>query len=62
MIYERQPGYPAQRVRIVITDDHDLARAGLRSMLAQQRDLTVVGERPAMAHRRWRCAAAWPPT
>ena len=56
---ERPPGSPAQRARIVIMDDHDLAQAGLRSMLAQERDLTVVGERPARAHRRWRCAAAW---
>jgi DNA-binding NarL/FixJ family response regulator len=46
MTYERQPGYPApaQRAHIVIVDDHDLAWAGLRSMLAQERDLTVVGE------------------
>ena len=44
MTYERQPGYPAQRARIVIVNDYELARAGLRSMLAQERDLTVVGE------------------
>ena len=44
MLRERQPGDPAQPARIAIVDDHDLARAGLRSMLAQERDLTVVGE------------------
>jgi DNA-binding NarL/FixJ family response regulator len=44
MTCKRQPGYRAQRARIVIVDDHELARAGLRSMLAQERDLKVVGE------------------
>src|SRR5438067_520730 len=44
MLRERQPGDPAQPARIAIVDDHDLARAGLRSMLAQERDLLVVGE------------------
>src|SRR5205085_9039997 len=44
MTYEPRPRAPAQPARIVIVDDHELARAGLRSMLAQERDLTVVGE------------------
>src|ERR1044071_5400369 len=30
--------------RVVIADDHELARAGLRSMLACERGLEVVGE------------------
>ena len=30
--------------RLLIVDDHDLARAGLRSLLAGERDLEVVGE------------------
>jgi DNA-binding NarL/FixJ family response regulator len=30
--------------RVVIADDHELARAGLRSMLADERGLEVVGE------------------
>ena len=36
MAYEPRPRYPAQPARIVIVDDHELARAGLRSMLAQE--------------------------
>jgi DNA-binding NarL/FixJ family response regulator len=44
MTYEPRPRQPAQPARIVIVDDHELARAGLRSMLAQERDLAVVGE------------------
>lgn len=31
-------------VRVVIADDHELARAGLRSMLAGEPDLEVIGE------------------
>lgn len=30
--------------RLVIADDHDLARSGLRAMLAGEPDLTVIGE------------------
>jgi two-component system invasion response regulator UvrY len=30
--------------RLVIVDDHELARPGLRRMLADERDLEVVGE------------------
>ena len=44
MMRERHPGNPVHPARIAIVDDHDLARAGLRSMLAQERDLVVVGE------------------
>ncbi|MBI4493468.1 MAG: response regulator transcription factor [Chloroflexi bacterium] len=36
----RQPG----AARLVIVDDHDLARAGLRSLLTGEHDLEVVGE------------------
>jgi DNA-binding NarL/FixJ family response regulator len=32
------------RARVVIVDDHELARAGLRSMLDGERDLEIVGE------------------
>src|SRR6266700_1453653 len=39
---------PLQRksgpARLVIADDHELARAGLRSMLTDQRGLEVIGE------------------
>ena len=35
---------PAGVARLLIADDHELARAGLRSMLAGETDLTVVGE------------------
>jgi hypothetical protein len=35
---------PSGTARLVITDDHELARAGLRSMLASERDVEVVGE------------------
>jgi hypothetical protein len=31
---ERPPESPAQRARIVIVDKHELARAGVRRMLA----------------------------
>jgi DNA-binding NarL/FixJ family response regulator len=33
-----------ERIRIVIVDDHDLVREGLRSLLGQHEDLDVVGE------------------
>ncbi len=38
------PQSDRQAVRLLITDDHDLARAGLRSMLDGERGLEVVGE------------------
>ncbi len=31
-------------VRLIIAEDHELARLGLRTMLAPEPDLTVVGE------------------
>jgi NarL family two-component system response regulator LiaR len=34
----------SKAARIVIVDDHDFLRAGLRSMLAQEPDIEVVGE------------------
>lgn len=33
-----------ERARLMIVDDHDLARAGLRQMLAGEPDLEVIGE------------------
>jgi DNA-binding NarL/FixJ family response regulator len=39
-VTSRTPG----RARLVIVDDHDLARAGLRSLLSGERGLEVVGE------------------
>jgi DNA-binding NarL/FixJ family response regulator len=43
---EKQPhAHPrSRRVRLVIVDDHELARAGLRSLLSGERSLEVVGE------------------
>jgi DNA-binding NarL/FixJ family response regulator len=35
---------PAQRGRVIIADDHELARLGLRTMLEPEPDLEVVGE------------------
>ena len=43
----KQPSTPRPRVspaRTIIADDHELARAGLRSMLEGDRGLTLVGE------------------
>jgi two-component system NarL family response regulator len=34
----------ADRARIVVVDDHDLARAGIRGLLSTERDMVVVGE------------------
>jgi DNA-binding NarL/FixJ family response regulator len=43
---EPEPPRPGRAgpVRLLIVDDHELARAGLRSMLAEEPDLEVVGE------------------
>ncbi len=35
---------PAERIRVVVADDHAVVRAGLRSLLQSQRDMMVVGE------------------
>src|SRR5438105_13267306 len=35
---------PARRGRIIIADDHELARLGLRTMLEPEPDLEVIGE------------------
>lgn len=35
---------PSVRIRIVVVDDHAVVRAGLRSLLQKQHDMTVVGE------------------
>jgi DNA-binding NarL/FixJ family response regulator len=37
-------GSGAAPARLIIADDHDLARAGLRSMLAGERGLDIIGE------------------
>jgi DNA-binding NarL/FixJ family response regulator len=38
------PQHTAKAARLVIADDHELARAGLRSMLEGERGLHIVGE------------------
>src|SRR5207237_8299497 len=35
---------PARRRRVIIADDHELARLGLRTMLEPEPDLEVIGE------------------
>ena len=44
---------PARRGRVIIADDHELARLGLRTMLEPEPDLEVIGEavRHLSAHR-----------
>ena len=44
MRHEPGPWRKAQAARVVIADDHELVRAGLRAMLSGQRGLEVVGE------------------
>jgi DNA-binding NarL/FixJ family response regulator len=47
MRFMKQQQTPSQRAvpaRMIIADDHELSRAGLRSMLAGERALTLVGE------------------
>jgi DNA-binding NarL/FixJ family response regulator len=41
---------PAQPARIIIADDHELARAGLRALLARERSIEVVGEATTGRH------------
>ncbi|MDP8924541.1 MAG: response regulator transcription factor [Chloroflexota bacterium] len=41
---ERRPAGRPDTARLVIADDHELVRAGLRSLLAGERGLEVVGE------------------
>ncbi len=43
MASSRGPSTP-RALRVVIADDHDLARLGLRALLASERNLEVVGE------------------
>ena len=40
----------APRTRLVIVDDHDLARAGLRSILDSEPQMEVVGEATVRSH------------
>jgi DNA-binding NarL/FixJ family response regulator len=44
MTFQTQSAKRPSQARLLIVDDHELARAGLRSMLAGERDLEVVGE------------------
>ncbi len=44
MSNELLPLRKAKIAQLVIADDHELARAGLRAMLTSQRGLEVVGE------------------
>ena len=48
---------PVRSGRVIIADDHELARLGLRTMLEPEPDLEVVGE-AATGARRWRCRAS----
>ncbi|NTU82627.1 MAG: response regulator transcription factor, partial [Chloroflexales bacterium] len=40
----RPTGRSAPPARIIIADDHDLARAGLRAVFDDTRDMAVIGE------------------
>ena len=44
MDHERRPAEERGRARLVVVDDHELVRAGIKSMLAREADLEVVGE------------------
>ena len=44
MATEKRTGGGAGPARLIIADNHDLARAGLRSMLAGERGLEIIGE------------------
>ena len=44
MKQQSPPNPRAIPTRMIIADDHELARAGLRNMLAGERSLTLVGE------------------
>ena len=35
---------PAQPIRVVLVDDHDLLRRGIKTMLETEQDIEVVGE------------------
>ncbi len=34
-------------IRVLIADDHEIVRAGLRQFLSEERDIEVAGRRPA---------------
>ena len=44
MVGESRPASPPGSARLVIADDHDLVRAGLRSVLAHERGVEIIGE------------------
>jgi DNA-binding NarL/FixJ family response regulator len=43
---------PAEAIRVLIVDDHAVVREGLRTFLALQEGIEVVGEAGRMALRR----------
>ncbi|MBH0204102.1 MAG: response regulator transcription factor, partial [Nitrospira sp.] len=40
---------PVQTIRVLLVDDHEVIRVGLRTVLAQNQGITVVGEAGTMA-------------
>ena len=52
---------PAEQVRIVIADDHQVVRAGFAELLDTRPDFSVVGT-ARTAPRRCDCAASCSPT
>ena len=50
------------KIRILLTDDHTLFRQGIRTLIAAEPDMEVVGE-AANAATRWRwpqqCGPTW---
>ena len=43
------PTHKAKAIRVVLVDDHEIVRVGLRSVLSQNHDIIVVGEAASMA-------------
>lgn len=44
MTHHGQPGRPDDAIQVVIADDHDVVRRGLRSLLSTVDDIDVIGE------------------
>ena len=57
---EKEPRQHAVPARIMIVDDHALAREGLRAMLAHQQDLAVVAEAVDAGEARALCRREFP--
>jgi two-component system, NarL family, response regulator LiaR len=51
---------PAARIRVVIADDHDLVRQGIRAFLQTQPDIAIVGEARDAAEAERICARERP--